>query len=170
MKISKVYDANVYINDASVHGEASEVTAPTISATMTDYNALGMIAKAEFFNGFEAMETSIKWKYPDNAIKKACANFMKPVEIMIRSSKAEYDNNGLTAEKPVVLHIKGYPKQHETGGYKAKEDVELNTTFSTLYLKEIVDGEEIVEIDVLNNIYKVGGEDLLAERRQNLGI
>ena len=33
-----------------------------------------------------------------------------------------------------------------------------------------IDGEEIVEIDVINNIYKVGGEDLLAERRQNLGL
>lgn len=29
MNIAKVYDANVYVNNASKHGLASEITAPT---------------------------------------------------------------------------------------------------------------------------------------------
>ena len=51
-----------------------------------------------------------------------------------------------------------------------KEDTELESTVAVQYYKLEIDGEEIVEIDVINNIYKVGGEDLLAERRQNLGL
>ena len=53
MNIAKVYDANVYVNNASKHGLASEITAPTITALMTDYKAMGMIGSAEFFNGFD---------------------------------------------------------------------------------------------------------------------
>lgn len=170
MKIVKVFDANTYVNNASKHGLASEVTCPDISAIMTDYKALGMVGSAEFFNGFDKMEATIKWTYPDNEAKKACANFLKPVDLMIRSSKAEYDNGGITSEKPIVIYLKGYPKKHAGGSYKPKEDTDVESVFSVLYYKEEVDGETIVELDVLNNIYKVDGEDLLSERRQNLGI
>lgn len=170
MKIAKVYDANCYINNSSKHGQAAEITCPNITAMMTDYKALGMVGSAEFFNGFDKMEATIKWTYPDNDTKIAFANFMKPVDVMVRSSKAEYDGAGIQNEKPVVIYLKGYPKQHNGGLYKPKEDTEVENTLSVLYYKEEVDGEEIVEVDVLNNIYKVNGVDLLAERRQNLGI
>jgi P2 family phage contractile tail tube protein len=170
MKITKVYDANVYINSSSKHGQASEVTCPDIQAVTTDYKSLGMVGSAEFFNGFDKMEATIKWTYPDNEAKLACANFLKPVDIMVRSSKAEYDGGGITEEVPVVIYLKGYPTKHAGGGYKPKEDTEVESTFSVLYYKEEVNGEEIIEVDVLNNIYKVDGEDLLADRRQNLGI
>ena len=170
MNIAKVYDANVYVNNASKHGLASEITAPTITALMTDYKAMGMIGSAEFFNGFDKLETTIKWTYPDNEAQKAFGNFLKPVDLMIRSSKAEYDNTGITEEKPIVMYIRGYSKTLPGGAFKAKEDTELESTVSVQYYKLEIDGEEIVEIDVINNIYKVGGEDLLAELRQNLGL
>ena len=170
MNVSKVYDANVYVNNSSKHGQASEVTCPEISAKMEEYKSLGMIGSAEFFNGFDKMESTIKWTYPDNEAKLACANFLEPVNIMVRSSKAEYGGEGIKEEVPVVIYLKGYPTKHPGGTYKPKEDTEVESSFSILYYKEEVDGEEILEIDVLNNIYKVGGEDLLAERRQNLGI
>lgn len=170
MKIAKVYDANVYVNNASKHGQASEITAPNISAIMTDYKAMGMVGSLEFFNGFDKLEMTIKWTYPDNEAQKVCANFLKPMDMMIRSSKAEYDNTGITKEVPIVMYVRGYSKAHPGGLFKAKEDTELENTLTVQYYKLEIDGEEIVEIDVINNIYKVGGEDLLAERRQNLGI
>ena len=89
MKITKVYDANVYVTDGSVHGQASEVTCPDIAAVMTDYKSLGMVGNAEFFNGFDKMEATLKWTYPGNDVQKALANFLKPVDLMVRSSKAE---------------------------------------------------------------------------------
>ena len=152
MNIAKVYDANVYVNNASKHGLASEITAPTITALMTDYKAMGMIGSAEFFNGFDKLETTIKWTYPDNEAQKAFGNFLKPVDLMIRSSKAEYDNTGITEEKPIVMYIRGYSKTLPGGAFKAKEDTELESTVSVQYYKLEIDGEEIVEIDVINNL------------------
>ena len=116
------------------------------------------------------MEATIKWTYPSNDIKIACANPMVPVNLMVRSSKAVYDDGGITDEQPVVIIMKGYPKTHPGGTYKKQEDTEVENTFSIFYYKEEVNGEAIVELDVMNGIYKVGGEDLTAERRQNLGI
>ncbi|MDR3133017.1 MAG: phage major tail tube protein [Prevotellaceae bacterium] len=170
MKLTKLYDANVYVNDSSVHGQAAEVTCPDIAAVMTDYKSLGMVGSAEFFNGFDKMEATIKWTYPDTNVQKTLANFLKPVNLMVRSSKAEYDGGGIKEEVPVVIYLRGYSKKHPGGSFKQKEDTEVESTFSISYFKQEIDGEAIVELDVLNNIYKVGGEDLLAERRQNLGI
>lgn len=138
MNIAKVYDANVYVNNASKHGLASEITAPTITALMTDYKAMGMIGSAEFFNGFDKLETTIKWTYPDNEAQKAFGNFLKPVDLMIRSSKAEYDNTGITEEKPIVMYIRGYSKTLPGGAFKAKEDTELESTVSVQYLALVI--------------------------------
>ena len=170
MNIAKVCDANVYVNNASKHGQASEITPPTVTALMSDYKAMGMVGSIELFNGFDKLETTIKWTYPDNETQKAFANFLKPVDLMIRSNKAEYDSGGINEDKPIVMYVKGYPKAHPAGTYKAKEDTELENTLTVQYYKLEIDGEEIIEIDVLNNIYKVGGEDLLATRRENLGL
>ncbi len=75
MNIAKVCDANVYVNNASKHGQASEITPPTVTALMSDYKAMGMVGSIELFNGFDKLETTIKWTYPDNETQKAFANY-----------------------------------------------------------------------------------------------
>lgn len=170
MKILKVHDANYFVNDTSKHGLASEVTCPTIAAIMSDYKALGMIGSVELFSGFDKLESTVKWTYPDNDAQKAFANFLKPLDIMVRSNRVEYEGGAITEEVPVVIYMRGNSKQFQGGTFKTKEDTELENTVSLTYFKLEVDGEEIIEVDVLNNIYKVDGVDLLATRRENLGI
>ena len=169
MKVTKVYDANIFVNNTSTHGQASEVTPPTLTAVMADSKAMGMAGSLELFNGFDKMETTIKWTYPDSDTQKVFANFRKPIDLMIRSSKAECET-GEIVEVPIVMYVKGYSKTHPAGTFKAKEDTELESSLAVNYYRLEIDGDPIVEVDVMNNIYKVGGEDLLAERRQNLGI
>lgn len=170
MKIQNVYDANIYVNNVSTHGTASEVTCPDITPVTADYKALGMAGSLAFPQGFEKMEATVKWTFADDDIRKACANFFKPVDIMIRSHKVRWDSGGVIDDAPVVIYLKGLPTKHQGGGYKPQESTEFETSFTVHYYKEEVDGESIIEVDVMNNIYKVDGEDILAEYRQNLGI
>jgi hypothetical protein len=52
------------------------------------------------------MEATIKWTYPENSVQKALANFLKPVDIMVRSSKAEHEGGeDLLAERRQNLGI-----------------------------------------------------------------
>ena len=170
LTIAKVFDANVYVNNTSKHGQASEITCPNVSYIMNEFNALGMIGTARFFNGIEAMEATIKWTYPDNEAQQACANPIQAVDMMVRSSKAVYDNGGLVEEQSVVVFLRGFPLQHPGGTFAPKTDVELENTFAINYYKAEVDGEEIIEVDTINNILKINGEDILAARKTNLGI
>ncbi|GHT07787.1 hypothetical protein AGMMS49965_23510 [Bacteroidia bacterium] len=170
MKIQAVYDANIYVNNVSTHGTASEVSCPDITPVMSEHKNLGMIGTVETFRGIEKMEATIKWKAADEDIRRCCANFRKPVDLMVRSNKVRFDGDGVVEELPVAIYMKGTSTKHQGGNYKPQEDTEFETTFSLFYYKEELDGEAIIEVDVLNNIYKVEGEDFLAEFRQNLGI
>jgi len=170
LTIQKVYDANVYVNNASKHGQASEITAPNVTYMMEEYKALGMVGAARFFNGIEAMEATFKWTYPDNDAQIAMANPFVAVDAMIRSSKAVYVSAGLVEEQPVVIFLRGFPMQHQGGGFSQKADVEVESQLAVNYYKLEVDMEEIIEIDTINNIFKIDGKDVMAERRANLGI
>jgi P2 family phage contractile tail tube protein len=170
MTIQKVFDANVYVGNESKHGQASEVTCPDVNFIMNEYNSLGMFGTAKYVNGIEAMEASIKWTYPDNEAQKALGSAFKPVDIMVRSSKAVYDNTGLVKEVPVVMYMRGYSTKHSGGSFTPRTDVEIESAIAVNYFKLEVEGEEIIEVDSENNIYNVGGEDQFAARKENLGI
>ena len=169
--IAKVYDANVYINNASKFGQASEVTLPDVNYIMNEYNALGMVGTPKFFNGIEAMEATFKWTYPDNEAQIALANPTRAVDFMVRSSKAVYDNGGLVEEQPVAAYIRGYSTKHPGGNFAGKQDVEVESTIAVNYFKLEINGEEIIEVDAMNpDGLKVNGVSVLAERKTNLGL
>ncbi|AZF48731.1 MULTISPECIES: phage major tail tube protein [unclassified Pseudomonas] len=44
------------------------------------------------------------------------------------------------------------------------------TPFSAIYVRQIINGQEVVLLDYLANIFRVGGEDQLAKYNKNLGF
>ena len=168
--ISKVQDANVYVNGTSTHGQAQEVSLPEVQFNKSEYKALGLIGTAKFFNGIDAMEATIKWNYPENEVQIALSNPRKSVDLMVRSNKAVYINGDLSEELPVVVYLRGTSNNHGTGDYKSKEDTDMSSKLDITYLKEEVNGQAIIEVDVLNNIFRINGEDQLKDYKSNLGI
>ena len=170
LTINKVADANVYVNNTSTHGQASQVVCPQVEAIMNEYNSLGMIGTVELPAGFSAMEATITWTYPSNEVQAAFSDPFTAVNLMVRSNKSVWNNGGLERDEPVSIIMRGLPKQHSSGTFAGKDAVEVESALAVNYYKLEVDGTEILEIDVINNIFKVDGVDRLAQRRRNLGI
>jgi len=170
INVAKIRDVNVYINGTSTHGQASEITLPDVAATKSDYKALGMVGTLELFNGFDKMEASIKWNSPSDNILIGCADPRESVDMMVCSSREVYEGGSIKSEEPVRYFIKGTSKNFNLGSLKAKEDTETETKFSVSYVKMVQNGIDIYELDVNNNIFKIGGVDLMAKYRENLGI
>lgn len=166
----KIRDGNVYINGLSTHGQSTEISLPEISPNKTEYKALGLIGTLKSFMGFDAFEVSIKWNSPRNEVAIACSNPMKAVEIMVRANRDVIENGTVVDQQPVVFYLRGTPANIPLGTLKPKEDTETETKLDVTYIKWIQNGEEIFELDIPNNIFVVGGEDLLAKYRENLGI
>jgi len=166
---NRVTNANVYVDGQSQLGKAEEVNLPDITAMMSEYKALGMIGKQEFFTGFDKMEATIKWNsfYVD-VMKK----FAKPrgvLKLQVRSSLETYNSDGLASEVPCVAYLSGYPKNFPAGNYKQHDNVEITSKMSITYYKLEIGGEVVVEFDASSNIYIVDGVDQFATYRNNIG-
>lgn len=169
VEIKQITNANVYVDGRSFLGKTEEIKLPEVVTTMVEHKALGMVGKIELPSGIDKMESAQKWNslYPEVLLK--AANPFQSVQLQCRSSQETYTGQGRTAQVPVVVFMTGTFKKFPTGNFKQHDNVEAETTMNVTYLRVVVDGKEILEVDVLANIYKVDGVDLLADYRKNIG-
>ncbi len=170
IQVNRVTNANVYVDGTSFLGKFEEFTLPTIKAIMSEHKALGMNGKFELPAGIDKLEARGKWNsfYPAALLKFADPN--TSIQLQVRSSLKTWGSAGVLAEVPVVVHLTAQVKDFPLGAYKQHDNVELETLLNCSYVKLVIDGKDIVEIDVLSNVHKVNGADILAKYRQNLGI
>jgi len=169
IQINKITNANVYLDGLSLLGRAEEVALPDVKAIMVEHKALGMVGSAEFFAGFEKMTAKIKWNSLYVEVMRKSGNPTKAVQLMVRSSLETYTGQGRTQESPVVTMLNGVFTNFPLGEHKQHENVSYETNMAISYVKSTVAGIDVFEIDVIENIYKVGGEDVLAQYRLNIG-
>ena len=169
IEINKLTNANVYMNGTNLLGRAEEVQLPQIKHKTAEHKALGMIGSAEFFSGIDKMECKIKWNALYTEVFKACANPFNAAMLQVRASLETYNGTGRVSEVPATAFIIGTFKEFPLGNIKPHENAEYETTLAVTYAKLVVDGQDIFEIDVLQNIYKVGLIDMLTQFKQNTG-
>ena len=169
ISINQIVNANVYIDGNSFLGKAEEIKVPEVVVSMVEHKALGMVGKVELPSGLDKMESTIKWNslYPE--VLLLAADPFTAVAIMARASLETYTGSGRIEQVPLVAFMTGTFKKFPLGTYKQHENVEAETGMSVTYIRLNVAGIDIVEVDVLANIYKVGGVDLLAQYRANIG-
>lgn len=167
--INHLTNANIYLDGQSLLGRAEELELPEVTHKMTEHKALGMAGTAEFFSGIERMECKIKWSSLYTEVMREAVNPFKTVRLQARASLETYTGQGRTEEVPVVVMLTAAFKKFPTGTFKQHERVELETDLSVYYAMMEINGDEIFEIDVLENIYKVAGADVLATYRLNIG-
>ena len=168
--VNRLTNANVYLNGKSLLGKAEEINLPDIKHMLSEHKALGMIGKVELWSGIEKLEAKIKWNSFYADVHKTVANPFSALQLQVRSSLETYTSQGRTAQQPVVVHLTGMSKNFPTGNFKQHDNVELETNMTVTYVKVVVGGEVVTEYDVLANIFKVGGVDVMAQYRANLGI
>ena len=167
--INRVTNANIYIDGVNLLGRAEEIKLPDISAMMSEHKALGMFGKVELPSGFDKLDGEIKWNSYYKEVAKAMANPFKALQLQCRSSIDVYSSGGRVNQLPLVTHLTVMFKKNPVGTFKPHDNVELPSAFSATYIKQVIDGEDVLELDYLANIYKVGGEDLLQQYRANIG-
>lgn len=168
--MKQIRNGNVYIDGTSYLGDVKEVQLPEIKQKMDEQKALGLYGTKKLPSGMESLESKIKWtSWLPEVIKKA-ANPHKQVNLTFYGNYEIFGAAGLEAEKPAKCIMRGTFENIPLGTSQPNQAMEVETAISVSYVKLVVDGEELFEIDIDNNIYIVDGEDLLATFRQNLGI
>ena len=149
--IHQIVNANVYMNGNSLLGKAKEFKLPDI----------------EF--EFIAMEGEVIWDsfYPE--VRVNAYNPYKNVQLMARSNVQVFDSRGLAAEESLVTTMNVAFNKTTGGSLKNKEATEHSDSCQIMSIKQTLAGKEILFVDVLANIYRVNGQDVLQKYRTNIG-
>jgi P2 family phage contractile tail tube protein len=169
MQINKVLNANVYLDGTNSQiGRASEITLPDVAAKIIEHTGLGMIGTLEIPTGLEKLELKIKWSgfYAD--LVKLKMNPFAAHKFQVRANVETYGPGGRVSETPLKVFLTASWKKAPMGGLKPMEASEQEDELSCTYMKVTLGTEDLVEIDVLQNVWKAGGVDVLANFRQNV--
>lgn len=162
-------DFNLFGDGNNWQGQVPSVTPPELARRMVEYEGGGMDGPIEVDMGNQLMEMS--WTAGGLIVDGLFDTFGSPIHDAAQlryTGSYESDETGDSVAVEIVAR-----GRHKTIGMgeATKGDnstTEVTTTLS--YYKLTVDGEVIIEMDKPGNVFKVRGEDRLAQRRQNLGI
>ena len=90
----------------------------------------------------------------------------KAVQLEIRGAQQTTNTEGDIEFRPMRVVVRGRGGKLTTGKVKAGSSMDTKITLTTLYILIEVDGKTVVELDKLNEVYKVNGVDVLAKIKE----
>lgn len=100
-----------------------------------------------------------------NAERQRMLNPLTVVNLTFRAAQQVYDKTGGYDFKGLRVVEMGRVKKFKPGKIEKSEGMEATVTLELTYIMIEVDGEQLIEIDKLNGVYKVKGVDMLAKVR-----
>lgn len=170
MEIKKIFNANVYIDGTnSLLGRAREIVLPSVTMNTEEHKGLGMLGALELPVGLAPLVTTVTWSgwYADRVL---LANPFASRKLQVRASVETFGAGGRVEQQPLVVLLTASWKTAPLGTLSAGSGGEVQDELATTYVRLLVDGVELLEVDVHNNIWRQGGVDVLEQYRANLGV
>ncbi|TNF65688.1 MAG: phage major tail tube protein [Gammaproteobacteria bacterium] len=153
----------VYVDGVAYLGLASEIQLPKISVKTEEWTAAGMSGTVDIDTGkVEKMEAVIKLKGIQTDPVKAIGNTEAP--LIIRGSLRNKDGES----KKLIIEMRGLLKEYDTGTINAESLGETSITLSLSYYRLNVDNEDLIEVDPINNVRSISGENSLESVLANI--
>ncbi|MGU9822003.1 phage major tail tube protein [Pseudomonas sp. FP597] len=166
----KLKNLNLFNDGNSYLGVAKSVTLPALGRKMEAYRGGGMSGPVKADLGFSDDGIQFEWKTGGiDLISLRQFGAVNASSVALRfSGPYQQDDTGEVSNVEVV--VRGRHETIEMGDAQPGEDTEHSMTTTCSYYKLTVDGEEIIEIDLLNFVEKVNGVDMLEKHRTAMGI
>ena len=103
-----------------------------------------------------------------NTLYSSAVDMLSPMSVVnltFRAAQQVYDKSGGYDFKGLRVVEMARVKKFKPGKIEKSEGMEATVTLELTYIMIEVDGEQLIEIDKLNGVYKVKGVDMLAKVR-----
>jgi phage major tail tube protein len=168
MKMPKVLKGfNIFVDGENQYGVTVDVTRPKIARKTEDYTPGGAMTEMTVVHGFEKLELEITSKGYDADMLKSMSSSIAGKLIRYQGALQEEDGESYRVLRG---EARGRVIEADPGGDKQGEGGEHKFKIALVYWKETLDGEPIVEIDVIGNKASFGGKDEREGLRAALGI
>ena len=166
----KLKNMMLFNDGGSYRGKANSVTLPALGRKMEAIRAAGMNGPVKADLGMSDDGIQLEWKLGGLdliVLKQFGAVNASGVALRFAGAYEQDDTGEVSA---VEITVRGRHETIEMGEAKPGEDTEHSIKTTCSYYKLVVDNEEIIEIDLLNFIEKVGGVDMLEKQRRAIGL
>lgn len=164
----KLKNFNLFHNGENFAGQIAEVTLPKLSRKMEAYRGGGMNGPVDIDQGQEAI--ALEWT-AGGFMKSVCAQYgiTKVDGVQLRFAGA-YRAEDSPKHDAIEIAVRGRHKEIDMGNAKPGDDTAFKVSTTCTYYKLTVNGETIIEIDLINMVEVVNGDDLLADLRSAIGL
>ncbi|MEG8233711.1 phage major tail tube protein [Pseudomonas orientalis] len=166
----KLKNLNLFNDGNSYLCLVKSLTLPSLGRKMEGYRGGGMNGPVKADLGMSDDGIQFEWKTGGlDLISLRQFGAVNASSVALRfSGPYQQDDTGEVSNVEVV--VRGRHETIEMGDAQPGEDTEHSMTTTCSYYKLTVDGEEIIEIDLLNFVEKVNGVDMLEKHRTAMGI
>lgn len=157
-----------FVDGDSYLGEIGEVNLGKIAEKLITISAGGLLGEVDVPAGFEKFELEIKSAgLGDRLLAKFGA---VGVASTLFRFVGDYQEDVAGVSKPAELVVRGRIPEIDPGSAKMGDKTEWSVKMTAVYVKWTVSGRVLIEIDWLNCIYIVDGQDRYANTRAALGL
>ena len=139
---TKINRYNVYNKGNRLLGVGEEMTLPDFEPSSETVTGAGILGEIDMMD------------------------MTKAVQLEIRGAQQTTNTEGDIEFRPMRVVVRGRGGKLTTGKVKAGSPMDTAITLTILYILIEVDGKTVVELDKLNEVYKVNGVDVLAKIKE----
>ena len=159
---------NLYNNGTALVGLTGEISLPDFEGMTETLSGPGILGEIEevIIGQFGSMELEIPFRILDEDAFK----LMSPatsLNLTLRASEQfTVKSTGGIDYKGMRVVVSGRQKKLTGGTVKQGGAMDASVTVEITYIMIELDGKQRIELDKINNVYKVNGSDLLAKIRK----
>lgn len=166
----KINDANAYLDGTRMIGVAASVDLPEVNMKTGTVEGFGVGGEIDSptIGQWESFEQEVQF----NTLYSSAVDMLNPltvVNLTFRAAQQVYDKTGGYDFKGLRVVEMGRVKKFKPGKIEKSEGMEATVTLELTYIMIEVDGEQLIEIDKLNGVYKVKGADKYAKYAERAG-
>lgn len=156
---------NMYLKGTALVGLTGDVALPDFEAMTETLSGPGILGEIEeaVIGAFGSMEIEIPFRVLDDDVFKMISP-TAPLDLTLRASEQiTVKSTGAIDYKGMRIVIRGRVKKLTSGTVKQGGTMNSSVTVEITYILIEQGGSPKIELDKLNNVYKVNGVDLLAK-------
>lgn len=156
---------NIYKNGNVLIGVSAEVQLPEITSMTETISGVGLLGEIEtsIVGMFNSMEQEIPFRMLDDDIF-SMANPLEVQELTLRASEqSTVKSTGGIAFTNMRVVFRGRPKSFKPGTIKQGAQMGASLTLELVYILIEIDGKRKLELDKLNDVYKLNDVDVISK-------
>jgi Phage tail tube protein FII len=160
---TKINKYNVYNAGNRLLGMGDEMTLPDFEASSETVTGAGILGEIDdpTVGYFTNQEIEIPFRVLDPEAVDMM-DMTKAVQLEIRGAQQTTNSAGDIEFRQIRVVVRGRSAKLSTGKVKAGNPMDTTVTLTVLYILIELDGSPVLELDKLNEVFKINGVDVLA--------